>query len=139
MKRFLRAETITDQPTVDFEIGDHVRVEALSTLCDGYISYIGQITNRPEDKAEDTTVISKYGIERIIGSAPTYTVEPTEKTRYQPIRTAVFKRQRYAAVENMKPATLILDLSSPLVTMQRVFADEVPQSHLSVDGPSPNN
>ena len=127
MLRNLSTEIISDRATTDFNIGDHVEVRATSALNDDYILYIGQISRRPEDKAEDTTVTSKYGEERIIGLAPTYTVDCIAKTRYKKNARRFFWKQRYAPVEVMNPATLIFNPSSPLSTMQQTVTGYDPQ------------
>ena len=51
------------------------------------IAYLGIVAVRPDDKAKQTVVTNKYGAERILGVAETYTLTTLSKTIHNYIET----------------------------------------------------
>lgn len=121
---------ITKQPEVSHPIGMMVEVIYDLPAQERKIAYLGTVATRPEDKAKQTVVTNKYGPERIMTMAETYTLTTISKTIHQYVETddgpeiIESKNSEYVA-------DLIFDPTNPAFTIKPV-PELVPQPRIQL-------
>jgi len=78
---------ITKRPEKSFPVGSMIEVVYDMPELDRKTTYLGTVAVRPEEKAKQTVVTNKYGDERIIQVAATYTLKTIAKSIHYYIAT----------------------------------------------------
>ncbi len=127
MRQTLSAELVTEPRTSRYAVGDLVEVIIKSTKNKSFLSYLGRITDRPEDRVEQTTSCVINGQERVIPHSATYTLETEMQSKHIALPKVEENDPQLYLTEVMPPTTLVFYPEAAQITMYLAALAVVPQ------------